>query len=225
MGVVRRMLEGTSGVALDPFAGVGRIHDLASETLRTIGVEIEPEWAAAHPDTMVGDSRSLPFDDDSMDAIVVSPAYGNRMADHHEARERCRACGGSGLAEGGDCDKCGGEGRRKYRRITYRHYLGRPLADGNSGKLQWGEAYRDLHRQVWAESVRVLRPGGIFILNVSDHVRNGEVMPVSQWHTQTLTDLGISWEQLSQVKTPRMRYGSNAHLRVDHEEVWKGTLG
>lgn len=216
-------MEGVSGVALDPFAGVGRVHELASDTLRTVGVEIEPEWASAHPDTMVGDSRNLPFDDASVDAIVVSPAYGNRMADHHEAKERCRPCGGSGLSGDGDCDKCGGEGRRQYRRITYRHYLGRPLTDGNSGKLQWGDDYRELHEQVWAESVRVLRPGGTFILNVSDHVRGGAVVPVAQWHVQTLAELGISWGQMAQVRTPRMRYGRNANLRVEYEEVWKGS--
>lgn len=47
---------------LDPFAGTGRIHELPNET---VGVEIEPEWAALHPDTICGSALELPFDDGS----------------------------------------------------------------------------------------------------------------------------------------------------------------
>jgi hypothetical protein len=51
--------------------------------------------------------------------------------------------------------------------------LGRPLTPGNSGALQWGEEYRALHVAVWTECRRVLKPGGIFVLNVKDHIRGG----------------------------------------------------
>ena len=63
---------------LDPFAGTGRIHQLPNET---VGIEIEPEWAALHDDTICGSALALPFDSDSFDAIVTSPTYGNRLAD------------------------------------------------------------------------------------------------------------------------------------------------
>lgn len=103
---------------LDPFAGTGRIHLLSSDprfNLRynTVGIELEPEWAAMHPATIVGDATALPFPDHSFEMAATSPSYGNRMADHHEARD------GS------------------YRR-TYRHVLGRPLNPNNSGGMQWG---------------------------------------------------------------------------------------
>jgi hypothetical protein len=65
------------------------------------------------------------FDDATFDAICTSPTCGNRMADHHEARDISP-------------------------RHTYRHVLGRPRTPGNSGALQWGdgiagEEYRALH--------------------------------------------------------------------------------
>ena len=54
------------------------------------------------------------FSDATFDMVVTSPTYGNRMADHHNAKD----------------------GRR---RITYTHNLGRTLTPGNSGAMQWGE--------------------------------------------------------------------------------------
>ena len=76
-----------NGVVLDPFAGAGKIHRLATPTRRTVGVEIEPEWAATHPGTIVGNALALGFGAESIDAVVTSPCYGNRLADHHEARD------------------------------------------------------------------------------------------------------------------------------------------
>jgi hypothetical protein len=87
----------------------------------TVEVELEPEWASQHPRTMVGDARALPLPDATFDMVVTSPTYGNRMTDHHNAKD------GS-------------------RRITYTHNLGRTLTPGNSGAMQWGEDYRQLHR-------------------------------------------------------------------------------
>ena len=48
--------------------------------------------------------------------------------------------------------------------------------------MQWGDAYRSFHVKAWREAWRVLRPGGRFVLNIKDHIRNGERMPVTDWH-------------------------------------------
>lgn len=37
--------------------------------------------------TIVGNALYLPFRDRAFDGIVTSPCYGNRMADHHDARD------------------------------------------------------------------------------------------------------------------------------------------
>jgi tRNA G10 N-methylase Trm11 len=175
---------------LDPFAGVGGIHRLREFGHHTTGVELEPEWAHQHPDTRVGDARLVGemFAPGEFDAVATSPAYGNRMADHHTARDD------------------------SYRR-TYRHLLGRPLPYGNGGGLQWGPAYRDLHAEVWAAVVRLLRPGGRFVLNCRDHTRAAVRQEVTAWHLEVLTGLGLELLEVQEVSTPGFRFGANAAAR------------
>jgi len=182
-------------LVLDPFAGTGRIHEVGERcAARTVGVEIEPEWAGMSHRTIVSDATALPFAAETFDMVITSCTYGNRLADHHNARD------GS-------------------VRHSYTHDLGRPLHQGNSGMLQWGEPYRLLHLTAWSEAVRVLRTGGTFILNISDHVRKGVVQPVTDWHLGTLVDLGLALIERHEVPTPRLRYGANAGARVEFETV------
>jgi tRNA G10 N-methylase Trm11 len=193
--VFARMLKGCTRL-LDPFAGVGGIFKLAPwlPGCEIQAVEIEREWATAHPQTTLGDALALPWPDGYFDAICTSPTYANRMADHHNARD------GS-------------------RRHTYRHYLGRPLHPNNSGAMQWSEAYRALHVKAWAEVARVLTLGGRFVLNIKDHYRAGELKPVTAWHIETLTLLGFTLIEHVRVETPGQRHGANGDKRADHESI------
>lgn len=228
---------------LDPMAGAGRVHELGGVTIQdagmdsepravsfeTVGVELEPEWAAAHPRTIVGDALRLPFADITFDAIVVSPTYGNRMADHHDAKEVCKNCRGQGVlvvdpGETDDpiyeqCPKCGGEGRRDYKRNTYRHTLDRPLHPNNSGSLQWSSKYQTFHVRAWAEAARVTKPGGLGLFNVSNHIRGGRLMPVVGFHCFALERTGWEVQTVEKVDTPRLRQGANHELRVDGERL------
>lgn len=227
-----------SGVRLlDPFAGTGLIHDLTDR--ETWGVEIEPEWATMHPRTIVGNALQLPFADESFEWVVTSPCYGNRMADHHDAQERCRSCAGSGLRPGGvghrercdgkhddgdlcnerGCPKCDGLGRRSYTRLTYRHRLGRELHRDNSGQLQWGPAYRAFHEAAWSEVWRVLDGGGSFVLNVKDHERKKVVQPVVAFHDAVLREIGFEAVEWHEVPTKGMKFGANRDARVPFEVV------
>lgn len=176
---------------LDQFAGTGLIHKIDAETW---GIELEPEWASLHPRTINGNALALPFRDGSFDVVATSPTYGNRMADHHEAKD-------------------------DTRRITYRHTLGRALHPDNSGQLQWGPKYRDFHERAWGEVWRVLKPGGAFILNVKDHIRSGEVMPVCDWHIEACKALGFTVARLARPDVPGMRFGQNAEARIETELV------
>ena len=180
-------------LVLDLFAGTGRIHELENTT---VGVELEPEWAALHPDTIVGNALALDFPDGHFDAVVTSPTYGNRLADSHDASD-------------------------PERRRSYTHDLGRKLNDDNSGSLQWGDEYREFHRQAWREARRVIRPGGRLVLNVKDHVRAGVVQQVSAWHLNSLiVETELDLVEVHVVGTPSLRGVANAAARVDHEYVF-----
>lgn len=190
-------------IVLDPFGGVGKIHGLALMGCCTISHELEWEWVAQGPGQLgaadgcnvQGNALQLPFRDGSIDVVITSPTYGNRMADKHNAQD------GS-------------------RRNTYTHAIGRKLHEQNSGGMQWGKAYREFHRTAWGEVARVLKPGGLFVLNVSDHVRKGEVVGVSRWHRGVVVRLGMELVREDRIETPRLRFGENHGARVDGEMVY-----
>lgn len=184
------------GVLLDPFAGVGGYTRFARTGRTLVGVEIEPEWAAQCPTTICGSALAVPLRNGSVDTLAFSPTYGNRMADHHDARD-------------------------DSKRHTYRHYLGRPLNVGNTGAMQWGLQYRLFHWAVYDHLLRyVLRPGGLVLLNVSDHYRKGVRQPVSAWHRDVFLNRGCLLLAHEKVSTRRQKHGANGSLRVEHEDVF-----
>ena len=178
---------------LDPFAGTGKLRQVRPDAHL---LEIEPEWAAISGATL-GDALDMPWPDGWFDAVCTSPTYGNRMADTFTDHQADKG----------------------YRRNTYRHALGRPLHPNNSGGMQWGTKYMEFHKRAWAEVYRVLRPGGRFILNVSDHIRNGQRVPVCNWHLCTAIVIGFTLSERRDVPTPRQRYGANGKARVEAEAV------
>ena len=186
---------GNISTVLDPFAGTGKIHQLAEDGYETHGVEIEPEWATLDPRTVVGSALYLPFDEHSFDAIVTSPTYGNRLADSHNAAD-------------------------PERRRSYTHDLGRTLHPDNSGAMQWGKRYREFHEAAWNEAYRVLRPGGAFLLNIKDHIRDGKRQEVPAWHLTYLLGLGFRYRWHVDVNAPGLRAGSNASARYSAETIY-----
>lgn len=189
--LLRAWTEGCTRV-LDPMAGVGK------GGVASLYNELEWEWAEQCPrPVMVGNALQLPIRDNSIEAVVTSPVYGNRMSDHHDAKDNST-------------------------RITYRHKLGRPLHPANSGQLQWGSRYRDFHISAWKEVYRVLEPGGRFILNIADHVRSsaGGRQYVSTWHLFTCQHIGFQYVKGRTVKTPGMRMGQNGQARVGFEYIY-----
>lgn len=190
---VMLQLNHSGSLVLDPFAGTGKIHALHPE-YNTVGIEIEPEWAALHPRTICGDALRLPFSAGAFDTVCTSPTYGNRMADTYNGRD------GS-------------------RRNTYRIAIGRDLNQHNSGGLQWGKRYRSFHVAAWNEARRVLRPGGLLLLNMKDHIRRGVVQPVTAWHVETITAAGFVQVDAWRVPCPGLRYGRNGAARVDYESL------
>lgn len=177
--------------ALDCFAGVGGIHSLP---IQTFGIELEDLWARSHDGPVsVGDATRLPVRDNAVDAVITSPVYGNRMSDHHVARD-------------------------SSRRNTYTHTLGQPLRSGNAGTMRFpGVAYEELHRKAWAEARRVAR--SYLIVNCSDFIAKGELVRVCDWHMDVISALGMTHAETVLVETRRNRFGANGALRVDHERI------
>ncbi len=180
---------------LDPFGGVGGLAKLSSTGAHIIIGELEYTiLAQAQGKHRVNaNAIALPFADESFDAIATSPTYGNRMADTYTDGSR---------------------------RNTYTAAFGFTLHPQNSGILQWGNAYRLLHRTAWDEAIRVLKPRGIFLLNISDHIRDGERIPVAQWHYDTLKSLSLRHIATHDIATPRNRYGANHDKRVPCEFIY-----
>jgi tRNA G10 N-methylase Trm11 len=191
-----RMLKGRQRI-LDPFGGTGKVflleHWLGKVQIEA--VEIEPEWAAKHPRTTLGNALYLPWEEGYFDAICTSPTYGNRMADHFVTANPDRI------------------------QKSYRDCLGRDLNRDNAGRLQWGPKYQDFHKRAWAEARRVLDPAGVFVLNIKDHIRDGKVQEVTWWHERTLTSLGFVMVEHVRIETPSHRFGANSEARMPHESV------
>jgi hypothetical protein len=72
-------------------------------------------------------------------------------------------------------------------------------------------------RIIYEECRRVLKFGGPFILNMSDHIRNGKQVPVTDWHKGTLIDLGFELLDATKIKTRRMGFGANRDKRAGYE--------
>lgn len=191
--IFSKYLEGAH-LVLDPFAGTGKLRKVIPHAVL---LEIEPEWAMMNG-AIIADSQYMPLRSNVFDAVCTSPTYGNRMADHFVDHQS----------------------HKNYVRNTYRHYLGRELNTNNSGRMQWGDKYKKLHVAVWKECKRVLKKKGLFILNVSDHIRAGKRIRVSDWHIDVLKDIGFKLIKTIEVETPRQRMGKNSKLRVGYEYVF-----
>ena len=187
-------------VIVDPFAGVGGIHQLRSLVdVVTFGVELEPKWAE-RGGCLVGDARLVDEHPDLVDvvvdAIMTSPPYGNRMADVYDPDD-------------------------PYHRDTYTRHLGEQLQPDNAGGLQWGEKYRAVMVAAWAAANRKLAPGGWFVLNIKDHVRGDVVQHVAAWHVNHLVHIhGLHLEAHHMVPSGGLPAGANAAQRVPCEEIY-----
>ena len=191
--VMRKMLNGVHMV-LDPFAGTGKIFEVGVN--KTFAIEIEMEWARMRDGIIVADALKLPFKDSFFDAVCTSPCYGNRMADSFNSKD------GS------------------YRN-TYHHALGRKPHSNSAATLQWGKRYRSFHLKAWQEVRRVLKPNGVFVLNIKDHFRNGVLQGVPDWHNSIINKMGFLEKEKIYVEVPSNKFGKNRDLRMNKEVLYK----
>lgn len=191
---------------LDPFGGVGGIHRVVVQGVSTTTIEIEEEWWEESYKL----SKNLPghysiladfFEwardvDGSYDIVVTSPTYGNRMADHHVPSPEDVSV-----------------------RNTYTHVLGRQPSEGSSSTMQWGDEYRQFHARFIRTTSTILAPGGLFLLNVSDHIRKGVKQPVVAWYKGQLRLNRFELVEDIVIPTKRLKMGANSESRVDGEHL------
>ena len=184
---------------LDPFAGIGKITEIKNYGFsgQIYANEIEPDWAKqiVNCDTItICDAEYLEYPSGYFDAIVTSPTYGNRMADHHKAKD------GS-------------------KRNTYTHCIGHQLKDGNTGKMQFGKEYQHKHEQIYANICKMVKNNGLFILNVSNFIKNGAEVDVVNFHRTNIEANNFLLVEDIKMSTHRNRYGRNGNIRVDYEHI------
>lgn len=198
LSIFYKYIKDTSSV-FDPFAGTGKIGFLKSIGYNGVIIcnDLEPEYSAINSynvDIWLHEDAEFVKPKEVIDAIVTSPTYGNRMADSHNAKDASK-------------------------RITYTHQLGRKLTEGNTGSMQWGEKYKNKHLACYKNFYDLLRDRGVFVLNISDHIRSGKIIPVSQWHFDTLISIGFEHIETLKIPVKRMRYGQNSNLRIETENI------
>lgn len=235
---------GKALLILDPFAGVGRerlAQAIQPHAAGVDGVEMQPEWVArqrfdhdlipGEGVTLLGDATHLPSTWTGLyDAVCTSPVFGNRMSDSHQAKDPCKACVPPGSGRSGHdsldppCRTCGGTGLSK--RYTYAHYLraaGGDIVPGSAAAMQWGREYRLLHRDALREMIRVVVPGGLLAINMSNHFRTlakgqpAVEQDVVGWWVNQIIVAGCMLRGVVPVRTPRSRVGANAHPEKDTE--------
>jgi len=182
-------------------AGTGKIANVKKHGYNGMVVcnDLECEWIRDEKHQwdiyLFEDASNLKYEDEVVECVCTSPTYGNRLADSYNRKD-------------------------KSKRFSYRFNLGKKLHEENTGAMHWGEKYKNKHKEIWNEMKRVLVPNGIFILNISNHIRKGEEMMVSEWHKEYIESIGFKLIESHKIETPRLRYGANSKARVGFENLF-----
>lgn len=183
---------------LDIFGGVGTLAKVKDHGYNGTVIinEIEPKWAkiarTIADKVIIGDAQKLGLSDNSVDAVVTSPTYGNDMAVTYK-RER-----------------------------TYTVCNGKPLKKSNTGQMRWnkeGEKYKEVHKNAYKEAFRVLTDNGIMVVNVKNHIRQGKEQKVAEWHLDTLKEIGFTAVMVKKVKVKGLYVGGLSIPKVPHEHI------
>jgi SAM-dependent methyltransferase len=185
---------------LDSFAGPSGRQLPWDAYADVVLTELEHVWTPRGLRAATADALHLPFPEGVFHLVVTSPCYGNRFADKHDARD--------------------GSTRRSYTH-DLRATLDDPTAQltkGSAGALQWGPDYRAFH-EVWIrEQLRVLVPGGLLVVNMSNHYRDREEQRVVEWWCTALFVAGCRLVEVVPVATQRLQHGANTE-RADSEKL------
>lgn len=181
---------------LDPMCGEGSILDIR-EHLPGVAFQVHASdlyrWPYAREGVHTADATDLAYPDGTFDVICTSPPYANRMAD----------------SASGDGDI----------RVTYADRRQGEQLPNDVSAMQWGQQYRLTMSAIWAECVRVSKPGALVIMNCKDHIRLGRVQPVTEFNFLALVRLGCMPTALRFLLTSGVQGVANASVRTGFETV------
>lgn len=193
------------GVVLDIMGGVGKAGLLKGynpEITKVIINELEPEWGMQSVDygvdeILIGDARDLRL---SVDCIVTSPPYGNRMADNFKAGSK------------------GGKSPTSMRKM-YAGDLGRTPSAGSVCCLHFDKGYQEEIMSIY-DSIISNCSFKRFVINVSNFVRQFKIVKVVDFFENYFNLKGFRLMAKIPVKTKRQKgVGANTELRVSHEII------
>ena len=199
------LAENSYGVVLDIMGGVGKaglLKKYNTKITKVIINELEPEWGNQAvnynvDEIIIGDAKELKL---SVDCIVTSPPYGNRMADNFKIGAN------------------GGTSEPSMRKM-YAGNLGRTPSQGSVCCLHFDKGYQDKVISIY-DSVIANCSFNRFVLNVSDFIRQFQVVDVQRFYENYFKEKGFRLIYKIPVKTKRQKgVGQNTELRVDHEVV------
>lgn len=200
--IIAEILENRNiKTVFDPMAGTGKIALIRKFGFkgRIICNELESDWVNKEYTVdhwYFEDAENLFFiKNESIECICTSPTYGNRLADHWQRKDTSK-------------------------RFSYSFNIGRELHEENTGKMQWGAKYRQKHESIWREMYRILTKQGLFILNISNHIRSGIEQKVAEWHKEFCEQIGFKLLEVKEIETPRLRYGKNSKSRTKCEYIF-----
>ena len=195
--IASKISEWGGQMFLDPFGGSGKVASIKNLIQCEVHCnDIEKGWKEDYPvDKWYNqDAEFLDTNGILYDAIITSPTYGNRMADHHNAKD------GS-------------------KRITYTHRYGEKLSEGNTGVMHFGKEYKLKHTNIFRHLIHLIHNNGLVMVNVSNFIRRGEEVDVVGWWKEMLSSLGLVFVEEVLIDTPRMRFGANREKRVNKESL------
>lgn len=237
---------------IDPMCGVGSIHRLMDccYQVETYGNEIEQPYVdiakQIYPNnkTFQGDAKNLEHvSDGEFDAVIVSPDFGSRFADSHNATDLCKCMKSvinshepltltqkfklieANIEMVMKCDVCYGTGfsmRRGYVHDLRRYTSNRDYEldpESSARNYAWQLEYWRKQIAYWIEAFRILRSGGLFMLDVKNFIKSNKVVDVVGQHRQLVLLAGFEIERELRLEARGLRHGANYKARVDHHVI------
>ena len=91
--------------------------------------------------------------------------------------------------------------------------------------MQFGKEYQHKHEQIYANICKMVKNNGLFILNVSNFIKNGAEVDVVNFHRTNIEANNFLLVEDIKMSTHRNRYGRNGNNRVDYEHIMVFTKG